>query len=178
MDSIISVAVGGLIGVLGSVAAQWLAHRFGQKSEHHKLLREKAEDLCNRIDITREWMTERRKKAFAGDPDLDFHPPFGMVEALIGLYFKEADSEWLKFGQKSAECVSALKSAGFVLAKAQKSAIEDVKNGGVRDQIAASYEDEHYRLNESTTLKFNEFVSASIQLSSKIAAILEQKTKR
>ena len=98
---IYSVVAGGALAMAGGALTQWMTHIFSARREQHKLLREKAEMICEQLEELTRWVTERRAKALALEPDSETLPPFGKLVALQSLYFREASDEVQHFGYKA-----------------------------------------------------------------------------
>ncbi len=102
---IYSAIVGGVLAMTGGALAQWLTHVFNARRERHKVLREKAEAICEQLEELIRWVTERRVRALSLIDDEETLPPFGMLVALQMLYFKEANDECKTLAIKLQPCL-------------------------------------------------------------------------
>ncbi len=156
--------------------AQWLTHVFNARRERHKVLREKAEAICEQLEELIRWVTERRVRALSLIDDEETLPPFGMLIALQMLYFKEANGEVQDFGYKAAAVLEAISPAHTALALADLAVKELLAKGtdaGVARNTFATLRNEHWTRISGA---MNEFVTASQLVSQKIVMLVEEKT--
>ena len=168
---IYSAIVGGVLAMTGGALAQWLTHVFNARRERHKVLREKAEAICEQLEELIRWVTERRVI-----DDEETLPPFGMLVALQMLYFKEANDEVQDFGYKAAAVLEAISPAHTALALADLAVKELLVKGmdaGVARNTFTTLRNEHWT---HISGAMNEFVTASRLVSQKIVTLVEEKT--
>jgi len=173
---IYSAIVGGVLAMTGGALAQWLTHVFNARRERHKVLREKAEAICEQLEELIRWVTERRVRALSLIDDEETLPPFGMLIALQMLYFKEANGEVQNFGYKAAAVLEAISPAHTALALADIAVKELLAKGmdaGVARNTFATLRNEHWTRISGA---MNEFVTASQLVSQKIVTLVEEKT--
>ena len=171
-----SAIVGGVLAMTGGALAQWLTHVFNARRERHKVLREKAEAICEQLEELIRWVTERRVRALSLIDDEETLPPFGMLIALQMLYFKEANGEVQDFGYKAAAVLEAISPAHTALALADLAVKELLAKGmdaGVARNTFATLRNEHWTRISGA---MNEFVTASQLVSQKIVMLVEEKT--
>jgi hypothetical protein len=170
MEDIIPVVVGGFLALFSGAIVQWLTHRFSAKQEESKLLREKGEELCGRVDVLVRWMGERRNKTFALE-EVEMHPPVVMLFALQDLYFQDAAAEAQNLGQKVHAMLDALSKARGVLSDAEK-----LKRGGkIAEADFAIMRDQQI---DAVRIVGREFVAASTRMSGKVVDIVLNNTKK
>jgi hypothetical protein len=173
---IYSAIVGGVLAMTGGALAQWLTHVFNARRERHKVLREKAEAICEQLEELIRWVTERRVRALSLIDDEETLPPFGMLIALQMLYFKEANGEVQNFGYKAAAVLEAISPAHTALALADLAVKELLAKGmdaGVARNTFATLRNEHWTRISGA---MNEFVTASQLVSQKIVTLVDEKT--
>ena len=171
-----SAIVGGVLAMTGGALAQWLTHVFNARRERHKVLREKAEAICEQLEELIRWVTERRVRALSLIDDEETLPPFGMLIALQMLYFKEANGEVQNFGYKAAAVLEAISPAHTALALADLAVKELLAKGmdaGVARNTFATLRNEHWTRISGA---MNEFVTASQLVSQKIVTLVDEKT--
>ena len=172
-----SVIVGGVLAMTGGALAQWLTHVFNARRERHKLLREKAEAICEQLEELIRWITERRVKALSLADDEETLPPFGRLIALQMLYFKEANDEVQNFGFKATAVLEAISPAHTALAIADLAVKELLAKGmdaGSAKDTFSTLRNEHWTRISGL---MNEFVTASQLVSRKIGTLVEEKNK-
>ena len=168
---IYSAIVGRVLAMTGGALAQWLTHVFNARRERHKVLREKAEAICEQLEELIRWVTERRVI-----DDEETLPPFGMLVALQMLYFKEANDEVQNFDYKAAAVLEAISPAHTALALADLAVKELLAKGmdaGVARNTFTTLRNEHWT---HISGAMNEFVTASRLVSQKIVTLVEEKT--
>lgn len=177
MADIESVLIGGLLGFAGAGLTQVLTHVFSVRRERHKLLREKAEAICEQVECLIKWVTERKIKALEGAADPETIPPIGKIVALQALYFKEAAPEVANLGNKALAVIQALGAAyrdiaraDGVIEKALKNREEVVEAIARRNTIWSEHANSFQALG-------NEFVIASSMLTEKLVALVAIETK-
>jgi len=173
---IYSAIVGRVLAMTGGALAQWLTHVFNARRERHKVLREKAEAICEQLEELIRWVTERRVRALSLIDDGETLPPFGMLVALQMLYFKEANDEVQDFGYKAAAVLEAISPAHTALALADLAVKELLAKGmdaGVARNTFTTLRNEHWT---HISGAMNEFVAASRLVSQKIVTLVEEKT--
>ncbi len=173
---IYSVVAGGALAMAGGALTQWMTHIFSARREQHKLLREKAEMICEQLEELTRWVTERRAKALALEPDSETLPPFGKLVALQSLYFREASDEVQHFGYKAVAVMEAISGAFSALTLANFDlTIAQQKGEGVQAAMDTykGLRDKHFAIVSSAG---NEFVKASQLVSQKVIALVATAT--
>lgn len=172
-----SAIAGGVLAMTGGALAQWLTHHFNAKRERHKLLREKAEAICEELEKLIGWVTERRTKALSLAEDEVSLPPFGRLVALQMLYFKEAAEEIQYLGYKATAVLEAISPAHVALALAEFAVKERLAGGmdaSAEKEALTKLRDEYVpRISAAS----DELVKASQMVSQKIVALVEKKTR-
>lgn len=171
-----SVVTGGALAMAGGAPTQWMTHIFSARRERHKLLREKAEMICEQLEDLVRWITERRAKALALEPDSETLPPFGKLVALQSLYFREASDEVHLFGYKAVAIIEAISGAFSALTLAKFDlTIAEQKGEGVQAAMDAykKLRDKHFAI---ISIADNEFVTASQLVSRKLVALVATAT--
>lgn len=172
-----SAIAGGVLAMTGGALAQWLTHHFNATRDRHKLLREKAEAVCEELEELIRWVTERRTKALSLAEDEVSLPPFSRLVSLQMLYFKEAADEVQNFGYKATAVLEAISPAHTELALAELALKERLAHGmdaSAEKEAFSKLRNDHWARISSAT---NEFVIASQLVSRKIVTLVEEATR-
>ncbi|HJV75965.1 MAG TPA: hypothetical protein VJ654_17220 [Noviherbaspirillum sp.] len=86
---LLPVLAGALLAILGGAVTQYLTHRFAEKRERRKLLREKAEALVEGLYAHSDWLTEKNSKLVFSKESHDTPSPLDKVWMIQKLYFPE-----------------------------------------------------------------------------------------
>lgn len=114
MSDILSVIVGGVIGVVGGIAGPPLVHWLNDKSDRRKKRAEKFEEMVNTLYEHDHWLNEARNILVFGSEGTEGMSPLPRAQAIVAVYFPT-------FNARLAELESAARNyRAWMLSAAQK----------------------------------------------------------
>jgi len=84
---LISVIVGGVIGIAASFLGPWFIESAKQRNEKRKKRAEKIEELMSAVYEFDHWLTQYRNITAYGDPGEVGVSPLAKIEAIAAVYF-------------------------------------------------------------------------------------------
>jgi len=87
MSDILSVIVGGVIGVVGGIAGPPLVHWLNDKSDRRKKRAEKFEEMVNTLYEHDHWLNEARDILVFGSKGIEGMSPLPRAQAIVAVYF-------------------------------------------------------------------------------------------
>ncbi|WP_299599043.1 hypothetical protein [uncultured Microbulbifer sp.] len=101
--AVIPVLSGGLIGIAGSFGVSY----FQQRQKKSETLKKKAEEALQHLYRCIIWLHNYRHQCLIdGEIKIANFPPLDTAEAIVALYFPEAESELDEFTKKHSEVAS------------------------------------------------------------------------
>ena len=98
---LLPIVTGAILAIAGGGITQYFVHRWGQRREREKLLREKAESLIRALYSHREWITSKSTIMVFRGQDHDIPSPLLEAWTIQSIYFPQLRDALLEVDGKA-----------------------------------------------------------------------------